>query len=94
MHTHGHTHTHIQKYILNKSPVLVGGGLGREGGGICFNLGELKKGKKKRNPSVFLNRCCCLEVEVVFHCTGRNLSNNNNKLLELGLKRFRCTFFI
>lgn len=51
---------------------------------------------KKRKPSVFLNRCCCLEVEVVFHCTGRNLSNNNNnnKLLKLGLKRFRCTFFI
>lgn len=47
--------------------------------------------KRKENPLYFQSRCC---LEVVFHCTGRNLSNNNNKLLKLGLKRFRCTFFI
>lgn len=57
---------HIQKYILNKSPVLVGGGLvGREG--ICFKLGELKKEKKTLcifKADVVLKLYCIVQEEI------------------------------
>lgn len=93
-HTHMNIHTHIQKYILNKSPSFSWGRLGSGGKGICFNLGELKKKNEKRKPSVFLKQMLLSWSWSCISLYRKNLSNNNNKLLELGLKRFRCTFFI
>lgn len=65
-HVHTWTHMHIQKYILNKSPVLVGGGLGREGGHMFQSWWIKKKKKEKKTLCIFKADVVVLKLKLYF----------------------------